>query len=70
MRLLGYFIWFWKTSKPYTNYSWPKLLMCGIVPCFKFVRAMDKEHRQMTEALRGLSPEALAALRAGAKGRI
>jgi hypothetical protein len=39
------FIWFWKASKRFTNYSWPKLLILGIVPWFRFMRMSSKGRR-------------------------
>jgi hypothetical protein len=32
------FIWFWKESRKFTGYSWLKLIVCGIVPCIRFMK--------------------------------
>jgi hypothetical protein len=42
MKLLENFVWFWKESKKFTGYKWPKLLVFGIMPCFRFLKGMMK----------------------------
>jgi hypothetical protein len=38
MKMIKEFVWFWKESKKFTGYRWPKLLISGIVPCFTFMK--------------------------------
>jgi hypothetical protein len=40
MKLLENFVWFWKESKKFTGYKWPRLLIRGIFPCFRFLMGM------------------------------
>jgi hypothetical protein len=43
------FVWFWKESKKFTGYSWPRLLICGILPCLRFFKLTLEDKRRGQE---------------------